>query len=77
MMQILVRAPDRLKKDLQYQVQQMGLTLNGLILQILWEWVKREENQHGKAGKGADNSPPACGTERSAHKGGGQKRIKL
>lgn len=46
MMQILVRAPDRLKKDLQYQVQQMGLTLNGLILQILWEWVKREENQH-------------------------------
>ncbi len=42
MAQMLIRLPDELKRDFQTWARQMGLTLNGLILQILWDWVKRQ-----------------------------------
>ena len=41
-MQILIRAPEELKRLLQSKCKKLGITLNSLILQILWEWVKEE-----------------------------------
>lgn len=41
-MQILIRTTEELKKTLQKEAKRIGITLNALILQILWEWVKRE-----------------------------------
>ena len=38
MAQMLVRAPDDLKEFLLATAQKRGLTLNALILQILWDW---------------------------------------
>ena len=43
-----VRAPDDLFKDLERLAKTKGFTRNGLILQILWEWVKK--NEQNKAG---------------------------
>lgn len=41
-MQILIRTTEELKTILQKEAKRIGITLNALILQILWEWVKRE-----------------------------------
>lgn len=38
-----VRAPDDLQNKLKMFAGKQGLTRNALILQILWEWVKRQE----------------------------------
>ena len=38
-----VRAPDDLQNKLKYFAGRHGLTRNGLILQILWDWVKKNE----------------------------------
>lgn len=46
-MNILVRAPKKLKEILQSTAKDMGMPLNSLMLQILWEWVKSN-----RAGKG-------------------------
>lgn len=40
MVQMLIRPPAALKEILQSESQRMGLTLNSLVLQILWSWVK-------------------------------------
>lgn len=45
-MKILIRAPEELKKLLQEKAKKLGITLNALILQILWEWVKDHETNH-------------------------------
>ena len=41
-----------LKSILQREARRIGITLNALILQILWEWVKRtgieEEREAGR-----------------------------
>lgn len=42
---ILVRAPDTLKSKLQAISQSRGATLNQLILQILWEWIKKHGDE--------------------------------
>lgn len=39
-MQILIRAPQELKQIMQGETKRLGITLNALILQILWSWVK-------------------------------------
>ena len=44
---ILVRAPDTLKSYLQKVAQERGATLNQLLLQILWDWVKGQEKDRG------------------------------
>lgn len=41
-MQILIRAPKKLKELLRELAEQKGITLNALILQILWDWVERK-----------------------------------
>ena len=43
MAQMLVRPPDGLKDELQKRAQQMGITLNALVLQILWDWVNTNQ----------------------------------
>lgn len=37
------RAPDMLRQRLKAKAKKRGITMNALILQILWEWVKEEE----------------------------------
>ena len=39
MAQILIRTPDSLKEYLRTSAQQMGLTLNALVLQISLDWA--------------------------------------
>ena len=48
-LQILIRAPQELKELLQSDAKSKGMTLNALILQILWSWV-RENDKPRKAG---------------------------
>lgn len=38
-----VRAPDNLQTFLKNFAKKKGITRNALILQILWEWVKKNE----------------------------------
>ncbi|WP_455649076.1 hypothetical protein [Enterocloster citroniae] len=42
-MQILIRAPQELKEILQKESKRIGTTVNALILQILWAWVRENE----------------------------------
>ncbi len=46
-MQILIRAPREIKTFLQSEAKRIGITLNALILQILWEWVKKRKAETG------------------------------
>lgn len=43
MAQMLIRPPDDLKDRLQAEARQKGLTLNALVLNILWDWAQRDE----------------------------------
>lgn len=38
-----VRAPDSLQESLKDKAREQGLTRNALILQILWEWIDKNE----------------------------------
>lgn len=38
-----VRPPDELKTDLQQCAKKLGIPLNSLIIQILWDWVKNNK----------------------------------
>ena len=49
MAQMLVRPPEDLKDRLQIEAQRMGLTLNALVLQILWDWAKSKTVEATKA----------------------------
>lgn len=40
-----VRAPDKLQKTLKKKAEEQGQTRNALILQILWEWLEKEEEK--------------------------------
>ena len=42
-MQIMIRANADLKGILQEESKRIGITMNALILQILWGWVDRKE----------------------------------
>ena len=41
-----VRATDELKESLKHLAAERGFTRNGLILNILWEWVKKEQKEN-------------------------------
>ena len=45
-MQILIRAPKKLKELLKKTADEMGITLNALILQIIWKWIKENELEY-------------------------------
>lgn len=40
-----VRATDDLQEILKQKAKKRGFTRNGLILNILWNWVKQEERK--------------------------------
>lgn len=40
MAQMLVRAPDELKESVVAEAQRIGISLNALVIQILWDWAK-------------------------------------
>ena len=39
------RPPEELHKQLKYRANKKGLTLNALVIQILWEWIEREKGR--------------------------------
>lgn len=43
MAQILVRSPDELKEWLQQEAKRIGITLNALVLQILWQHINEQK----------------------------------
>ncbi len=60
-MQILIRAPQEIKIFLQCEAKRIGITLNALVLQILWEWVKKrklEADKETPVQERLDNSQP-------------------
>lgn len=42
-----VRPPDKLHRDLKEAAKAEGFTLNALVLQILWDWVKKNTRRSG------------------------------
>ena len=40
---ILIRVPAGIKNALQSEAKRLGISLNALILQILWDYNKKEE----------------------------------
>ena len=40
MAQMLIRSPDRLQELIHGEAKRRGVTVNALILQILWSWVE-------------------------------------
>lgn len=43
-MRFLISVPEELHEMLKQRSKSRGQTLSGLIREILWEWVKKEEN---------------------------------
>ena len=41
---------EALKENLKREARRMGITLNAIVLQILWEWVENRKQEEGKAG---------------------------
>lgn len=37
-----IRAPQELQRELSRQAQKMGFTRSTLVLNILWDWLKRQ-----------------------------------
>lgn len=52
-MQILIRGTAEMKHILQTESKRIGITLNALILQILWNWIKEnlDSVKHGNQGE--------------------------
>lgn len=42
-MSILIRCPEELKKILQQESKRVGISMNALVLQILWDWVEEKK----------------------------------
>lgn len=43
MTRFLINTTEELKNSLTYIAKERGQTLNGLIRQILWEWLEKEQ----------------------------------
>ena len=43
--QMTVRAPEDLQEELKIRAGKQGLTRNALVLNILWDWVKKEKKR--------------------------------
>lgn len=42
-MQILIRGTQEMKDILKQESRRIGVSLNALIIQILWEWIERKK----------------------------------
>lgn len=49
MVRFLINIPEGLRETLKSEAKPRGQTLNGLIRQILWDWVKAQENKNNPA----------------------------
>lgn len=38
-----IRPPDELRTFLRQYAQSLGLTVNGMVIQILWDWVAQHD----------------------------------
>ena len=67
-----LRIPYSLNTELILEAQEIGISKNALILQILTDWArkKKKEEQDGKVQR-TDNAPPASRVEREAAGRGG------
>lgn len=45
MEQTQIRMPLKLKETLRKQAREMGISVNALILQILWNWAKEKQKE--------------------------------
>ena len=43
--QMTVRAPEELQEELKIRAGKQGLTRNALILNILWDWIRKEKER--------------------------------
>ena len=43
--QMTVRAPEELQEELKIRAGKQGLTRNALILNILWDWIRKGEGE--------------------------------
>ena len=43
--QMTVRAPEELHEELKIRAGKQGLTRNALILNILWDWIRKEKER--------------------------------
>ena len=43
--QMTVRAPEELQEELKIRAGKQGLTRNVLILNILWDWIRKEKER--------------------------------
>ena len=48
---ILIRVPREIKERIKAHARSLGITMNALILQILWAWANDGQTKHG----GKDN----------------------
>lgn len=48
MVKYLLSLPQKLKYELQITAKTQGYSLNGLILFILWEWLKKQKEGENK-----------------------------
>lgn len=39
--QILIRTPKELKERIKAESERIGVTMNALMLQIMWDWMKQ------------------------------------
>lgn len=58
------RIPEELLNSLKYESERIGVSVNALILQILWEWVEKKEKEPDrrwcKSGQRTNDNPPYC-----------------
>lgn len=44
---MLIRVPDKIKRELKESAEAKGYTVNGLILEILWKWYESKDSVAG------------------------------
>jgi len=49
MVRFLINTPEEIHKCLKEAAKEQGQTLNGLVRQILWEWIKINKSEHTKS----------------------------
>ncbi len=45
-----IRPPEKLKEWLKKEAKEQGFTVNGLVLNILWDYLKKEEKHETSTG---------------------------
>lgn len=58
MIRFLINVPEELRDILKANAKPRGQTLNGLIREILWDWVKKNEQNKAGKGEGGERGEP-------------------